>query len=262
MVLRRTPPRWLGELEGASSYMAGLGEAHWTLRGVASTLLCMIAPIALAACALGYRTHELRYRIAVEVDTPAGLRSGSSVIEVRITETPVWDPGRPITFGLTGEAVAVDLPGGRTLFALLHQPAMPDSAIHLPLEKFDEEMERGVPRALGEAPNWSRRVAYLTSTKPSAQLVGKERPYLVRFSAIENPQTVEEIGPDALHESFGAGYKLRSVTISITEDSVSDQIHQWLPWLKGERLAQLRPLNIHSHAAIDLINDRSFKDYR
>ena len=60
-----------------------------------------------------------RYRMTVEVDTPAGLRTGSSVIEV----TTRWDNAPPHASGVhsrvRGQAVAVDMPGGDTLFALL-----------------------------------------------------------------------------------------------------------------------------------------------
>jgi hypothetical protein len=60
-----------------------------------------------------------RFRLTVEVDTSQGVRSGSSVLEV--TSQLQNLPGKgivPLT-SLTGEAVALDLPGGKTLFALI-----------------------------------------------------------------------------------------------------------------------------------------------
>src|SRR3546814_7612883 len=54
-----------------------------------------------------------RYRLAVEVATPEGLRSGSSVIEVQATRgIGLFGPeAGEISLAAHGEAVAVDLPG-------------------------------------------------------------------------------------------------------------------------------------------------------
>src|SRR5207253_11489286 len=82
-----------------------------------------IVPMLLAC---GGESVTYRYRMTVYVDTPAGPRSGSSVIEV------VYSP--PVLMGhsqsdVRGEAVAVDLPGG-TLFALLRSPTDRSAAAH------------------------------------------------------------------------------------------------------------------------------------
>jgi len=64
---------------------------------------------------------ELHYRLKVEVETPQGLRSGSSVIWVKAVRNPSWvnPEGRGVRTLFRGEAVSIDLPNGRTLFALL-----------------------------------------------------------------------------------------------------------------------------------------------
>lgn len=75
----------------------------------------------LTACA--YKSDTFRYRLTVEVETPQGLRTGSSVIEVELSQprdsARTLPQARKILREFRGEAVAVDLPGGRTLFALL-----------------------------------------------------------------------------------------------------------------------------------------------
>src|SRR3546814_16053908 len=58
--------------------------------------------------------------MTVEVETPTGVRSGSSVIETTITKGPRTGQGSGLTATMKGEAVAVDLGSGQTLFALLN----------------------------------------------------------------------------------------------------------------------------------------------
>lgn len=67
---------------------------------------------------------KYHYKMTVEVETPDGLRPGSSVREVIYTEDLIAkyliklpDAG-VVSVRQHGEAVAVDLPGGQTLFAL------------------------------------------------------------------------------------------------------------------------------------------------
>ena len=69
--------------------------------------------------------EPIRYRLTAEVQTPEGVRTGSSVIET------TWDRGLS---GATvkGEAVAVDLPNGQTLFVLLRTASNPDWAGGVP----------------------------------------------------------------------------------------------------------------------------------
>ena len=84
-------------------------------------------PLALVAAAflcwqLRYPTHSLRYAVIVELETSDGLVDGSSVVEMKIREKPGFGSDAPgISYHLQGEAVAVDLPDGRTLFALLRR---------------------------------------------------------------------------------------------------------------------------------------------
>ena len=91
-------------------------------RELSRTVFGAVCLMALpAGCSLIDRTPDYRYRLTVEVDTPQGLRTGSSVIEVQTSvagEYSIPSPGA-VSHRVRGEAVAVDLPGGQTLFALL-----------------------------------------------------------------------------------------------------------------------------------------------
>lgn len=91
------------------------------LRGVASVLLGLVAALALGGCESREQDKLFRYKMTVEVETPQGMRSGASVRELRFrpaTKGPSLGQSRP-QIKLNGEAVVVDLPDGRSLFALL-----------------------------------------------------------------------------------------------------------------------------------------------
>ena len=91
-------------------------------RNIFLTMATALMSLGLTGCAQAEdATPDYRYRLTVEIDTPQGLRSGSSVIEVEqsMGSTAMSGFGRRLARRVRGEAVAVDLPDGRTLFALL-----------------------------------------------------------------------------------------------------------------------------------------------
>jgi hypothetical protein len=73
----------------------------------------------LGGCGSFLFPSRYRFRMTVEVSTPQGLKTGSSVMEVSATrQILATSETHPISAGLRGEAVVVDLPSG-PLFALL-----------------------------------------------------------------------------------------------------------------------------------------------
>ena len=77
-------------------------------------------------------THErfdpIRYRLTATVETPEGLRSGSSVIEVTEGMSRMSGAFAGSGYSIKGEAAAVDLPGGQVLFVLMRSPSNVDWA--------------------------------------------------------------------------------------------------------------------------------------
>ncbi len=81
----------------------------------------LLAAMSLAGCGAADDVPDFRYRLTVEVETSEGLRTGSSVIEVQqsLGRSAMNPAGQRISRRIRGEAVAVELPLGQTLFALL-----------------------------------------------------------------------------------------------------------------------------------------------
>ena len=187
--------------------------------------------LGLAGCA--DPAPDYRYRLTVEVDTPQGLRSGSSVIEVeqRLVRPGSNPTGTGVERRVRGEAVAVDLPGGRTLFALLRSDNDVDWASHvLPFlaprvagESFEQQLddvlslegEVVLPRMFPPVGHIETRSAY---------------PMLVTFGDLSDPTSVERVDPDDLAASFGEGYALHRMTVQMTDDPATTGIEERLAW--------------------------------
>ena len=181
------------------------------------------------------RPHVVRYRLVATVDTPAGERSGHSVIEVAMSRTSR-------KFDVQGEAVAVDLPDNQTLFVLLRSANDPDWAAWalnvVPNPEKDLPAQDSQDR-IAQVTRWvdmlnaDRGVhAIWTSTAPntprgSSVLV----PYLVKFGNLSDPASVAEVDPNDLSKSFGKGYRLEALTIQIVDASVTTGIEKRLTWL-------------------------------
>ena len=176
------------------------------------------------------RLETFRYRLTVEVDTPEGPRSGSSVIEVETIDRGKGFPG-PEAGGLrqyaSGEAVVVDLPGGQTLFAVLKGdgPKAFNFPEATPFRIFDPY------KKYGDDPDYERRHKVVAHGKGRHVLARAHYPLLVRFRDIRDPKTVERVDPDDLTASFGPGVKLKHITVEITDDPVTTGMQKRLPWL-------------------------------
>jgi hypothetical protein len=166
-------------------------------------------------------------KLKVEVDTPQGVKSGASVIEV------TWDKANK-GFKVRGEAVAVDLPGGQTVFALLRSKSSVDWAAYLhenvkldgPIETH-EELYRKVAADRRVWPVKRRAVTAISDVD--------NYPYFVRFKDVKDPKSVEQVDPDNLAKSFGAGYRLKSMTVQMTDEPVTVGIEKRLAWLRTQK---------------------------
>jgi hypothetical protein len=78
-------------------------------------VICVTAPLAFALSACG-TAPEVHYRMTIEVDTPEGLKTGSSVWAWRIAKGGL---GNPYSGRFRGQAITVDLGERGTLFGLL-----------------------------------------------------------------------------------------------------------------------------------------------
>ena len=155
---------------------------------------------------------EWHRKLTLTVTSPEGEKSASAVHAESLTEDPVLHSAHRT---LQGEAVVLEVSTGRYLFALLQENTPQTELLMFP----------------GEAP--------LKSSQKLSGLVGKvfeippsAYPMLVTFTDIKDPKSVKEVKPSDLAGAFGAGYALKSITLEITDDKVTEGVvEKLLTWI-------------------------------
>ena len=170
--------------------------------------------------------------MTVEVETPQGLKTGSSVIEVRLSRGIAIGDSSGVGSSVRGEAVVVDLPDG-PLFVLLQVPdagpplqtIVPDALLGRRSSGPDEVMADTAK--LGST--WfSEYRAELPRTRetgcvPTQHCGDDNWPMMVRFRDLNDPKSVEKVNPEA------AGVK--RIVVETTSDAVTTGIEKRIPWI-------------------------------
>jgi hypothetical protein len=174
-----------------------------------------------------------KYRLTVEVETPEGTKSASGVLAVH--------PDRSYSRGghtqTKGDAVFVDLGGGKNLVALL---AHIDK--NLDLDDINYVALRAYTAAGGHRVSFNE-MSRLTGTVP---VKGALIPVLMTFADPANPGTARTVPPDDAGAVLGTGYRLRGITAEVVPNGlwpldfggalgepVTRGIPAKLPWLNG-----------------------------
>jgi hypothetical protein len=217
-----------------------------------------IGPIGLlAALVIGDQIRINRpghkYRLAVEVETPEGIRSASGVMSVH-PDRGYSRRGSTLT---KGDAVWVDLGGAKNLVALLAHVG--DSGLELDgmnfvgLRAFNAAGHKTTFNAMNR----------MTGTAP---VTGALIPVLAAFSDVNDPASMRVVGPDDLAATYGKGFALRGVTVEavpngfwpldfggVLGEPVTRGIEAKLPWSRaGDPAATaLQAAGLQSKDAID-----------
>ena len=198
------------------------------------------------------RAPSYRYMETVVVETPQGIRTGSSVIEVQMVKVNFEDHTNLLPGAYKGQAVAVNLPGGQTLFALLTSkvdlawamkayqnliPQQPFKGVMQPddtpeIQRYRLAMALKGPQVLPRFRKMPGHPADVARFDPNdKKWIESAYPLLVRFRNIADPATVGEVDPDDLSASFGSGYKLKYILLEKTELPVSSGFEQSFKWM-------------------------------
>ncbi len=204
----------------------------WILAG------SLFAALLLAGCDAFDDTPTYRYRMTVEVDTPQGLKTGSSVIEVdtRLEPNPASPASQRINRRARGQAVTVDLGARGVLFALLRSEDDTDYAARIMFLLAPRGRDENGDEFLGRFNNMLKMTEpiELPATQaeinpPLAEMKG--RPMLVTFDDLADPTSVKRVDPDDLAATFGDEVSLKRITVQITDDPVTKGIEKRLGWL-------------------------------
>jgi len=194
-----------------------------------------------------------KYRLTVEVETPEGVKSASGVMAVH----PDRSYSRGGKTSTKGDAVFVDLGGGKNLVALL---AHNDKSLEL------DEINYVALRAYKAAERNAtfNQMSQMTGTVP---VKGEVIPVLVSFTDPADPGTARVVSPEGVEAVLGKGIRLRTISAEVVPngvwpldfggplgDPVTRGIEAKLPWLSGADNAAGRALQaagLRSGEAID-----------
>jgi hypothetical protein len=197
-----------------------------------------LGPLALlAALVIGDQIRINRpshkYRLTVEVETPEGIKSGSGVLAVH----PDRGYSRRGHTSTKGDAVLVDLGGGKNLLALLAH--LDDKSLDLDGVNY---LALRAYKAAGRNVSFNE-MNRLTGTAP---VTGELLPVLVTFTDLRDPATAHLVQPDDLEAVLGKGFHLHGVSAEVVPNGlwpldfggplgepVTRGIETRLPWLSG-----------------------------
>ncbi len=259
------------------------GAGALTRREWMGGLACALLPLALSGC--GDQRDSYRYRLAAEVETPEGLKTGSSVIEVNVRQH--ISPGGQVAESSEseGQAVIVDLGERGKLFVLLGSKAIEDwaawamaSVIGLkpyqpkpppPLKTTREERAQAAEDdIIARSDDWLDRI-HSAAQQGTVYQVPRHvsivtlqdmdvYPLMARFGDLRDPKTVMLVDPDVLDQAFGNGVRLKRLTIQPTNDPVSTGIEKVLPWVKkgsgATLIPQSGPVSLIEHPDAQIVN--------
>jgi hypothetical protein len=202
-------------------------------RRVLKGVMAAAAALPLAGCETLFPWHW-RQKLVLTVETPSGVAVGSAVAEVSWARNYVFKDGPSYYSDIEGEAPVVDLGGGRFLFALLSHGNEPDYTADLFMElvRFGREEElRGF-----------RNIFHAVQNSVGPQTVPPQLyPMLVTFADLTDPKSVRQVLPDELAKHFGAGVTLKSITLEITDEPVTEgAVEKVIPWIWKHR-GDLKP---------------------
>ena len=223
--------------------MGYLANRHRTQQRGISRILSISGSLTLGLLtACTSRDGAIRYKLIVNVDTPAGLKSGSSIVESDFARD-----------GLTfGQAPFVDLGNGRYVFALLSDPFSEKTLYSIVLRALRyPEARPPLEDPQGNAFVQAKR------SKPQVELRHEDYPMLVSFANLKDPATVGEVDPNNLVSNFGEGYRLKNISIKVVDqdDPLTDGLEDILPWIDSnpeKRLKARNPLKLETVAEAPL----------
>ncbi len=197
-----------------------------------------LGPLALlAALVIGDQIRINRpghkYRLTVAVETPEGIKSASGVMSVH----PDRGYSRHGQTRTRGDAVLVDLGGGKNLIALMahldNNSVDLDGMNYLALRAFN---------AAGRKTSFNE-MSRMTGVVP---VQGEVLPVLASFSDLNNPGTARLVVPDDLAAALGKGFRLQGISAEVVPNGlwpldfggslgepVTRGIEAKLPWLNG-----------------------------
>lgn len=201
----------------------------------------------LGGCGSFLFPSRYRFRMTVEVSTPQGLKSGSSVMEVSATRQIFGtSETHPISAGLRGEAVVVERASG-PIFALL---TISGESGPLLLNVVTDALNPLNVRSpsTDDYMRQTDELAALPEGARQSELARDYWPKMMRFRDLADPWSLELLDPDI------AGVK--RVIVAVTRAPLTTGIEKRLPRLAKGVFG--RPVSFQGKQTIEAVHAENF----
>jgi hypothetical protein len=197
-----------------------------------AAIFCVM--LAVTGCG---RSETYRYKLALSLNTPNGVKAGFNVVELRYFEVSI--PARGEMHDTRGQALYLNLgPGRRPLIALLTrirraEEVSPNYDEYRWLEDSPSPVLAKV--CLGGAGNldWiEMAIRFNERCRQPLSVTPSDLPDLVTFADVNDPKSVMLVDPKNLNATLGPGVSWRSMTIEATDEPLSKGIDEHLPWAR------------------------------
>jgi hypothetical protein len=192
-------------------------------------ILALLILLPITYCQIKYPSYTYRYKMTVEVETPQGIKSGSSVVEVLMSQDVGWvilGSSARVRMRIKGEGAFVDIADGKTLFVLLQGSPKASRPHSLMNDILPRRSDSGI--------------SYLDRLKNAKGILPRDKyPRMVYFEDINDPLSVKRVDPEDMEEFFGAGVKLKQIMIETTKDKLEWKMAGKLKWLLEYYINQL-----------------------
>lgn len=220
--------------------------AGFVKRHVALMVLATVVIGSGVAFAMGdkEKTYSFRYKMTVEVETPEGIKTGSAVREVTVSMEPcsLCEP-EPYHAKVStkGEAVTVDLGKRGVFFAVMGtDPYM--------IVFYAFPGPAGLTMEGVKYYSTLKNVKTSLNTESLKKGIATQYPTMVMFKDAKDPKSIELVYQseainvqnqanydykitDNFEKLFGAGVKLKDITIEMTDEDVTWDVGKYLVWL-------------------------------
>jgi hypothetical protein len=200
---------------GTAILLCWMGDGSMMTRRGVLGVLAGGAALALGGCGSPGKA-SYRFRMTVEVETPQGIKTGSSVYQVRaMNRTDIGSEAAKREWLMDGQALVIDMPDGRAIFVLMKTE---DSSINdlakMSMKTLDPAFKNDIVESAGRLGGWSTH---------AGEVPRQYYPLMVRFRDLNDPKSVERVDPKA------AGVK--RIMLETTGDDVTTGIKERLGWL-------------------------------
>ncbi|MDT2021206.1 hypothetical protein [Methylocella sp. CPCC 101449] len=219
--------------------------------------------IVVAFClfyAWSFASYSYRFRLTVEVDTAAGMKTGSSVLEVMTAMNPPWFflAANDSVTTARGEAIFVDLGNGGNLVSLLAlgPQASDGGVITLAVRTFFNYQGGSYD------PRWSKILVKMPTEYSGRRAYTSKKPTLATFTDLNDPSSIREVSYNEPQSVLGSNVHQVRFWIELTRDPVTSTLSLRLPWISDPKLRAtawrlLRKNHLGSGSAPDTIFQRS-----